>query len=370
MRLANVFKIGALVVVIAQFPFVFRVCSSYRLNRYIENLPQAAGTETPFRDLRGSLHIHSAAGSHSMGTYHDIIEAARQAKYQWLLITDHPKEYVLFNQITDPDLVVIYGVEEERPDGGRNLRDSDGKFKVFSYLPANEVPDDVAAMEIFNLADSGRTHNNPIGWFTWAYHRLTFPELFFFHFLELDPELLSIWDQASSRRPLSATAGNNAHQNVGLILVSGAGKRLASLFVDPYELSFRFVSNHLQLPYNSEVNQETVLGALAGGASYICFERLADPTGFSFHAIDGERTFPMGSKVEKGSTLVGQSPYSARFRLLRAGREVSVVEGTSMRFEAVEPGNYRVEVYLADAPPLIEGKPWILSNPIYVGAPQ
>ena len=161
-------------------------------------------------------------------------------------------------------------------------------------------------------------------------------------------------------------AGTNAHQNVGLIVVSGTGRRLLSVFVDPYVRSFRFVTNHLQLPRDREPSEDLVLEALARGASYIAFERIADPTGFSFHAEAAGEVVPMGSEVSTGSRLVFQSPMPARFRLIRSGISELELEGVRFSFDTEAPGTYRVEVYPLNPPRLLKGKPWILSNPIYV----
>ena len=75
---------------------------------------------------------------------------------------------------------------------------------------------------------------------------------------------------------------------------------------------------------------------------------------------------PMGSTVVSRSELVFQSPIPVRFRLVRPGGDPLVLEGTRFEYQAVDKGRYRVEVYMLDPPSLLRGKPWILSNPIYV----
>ena len=49
-----------------------------------------------------------------------------------------------------------------------------------------------------------------------------------------------------------------------------------------------------------------------------------------------------------------------------AGRHEVVWDGRDGRGRAVEPGVYRVEVYLRSRSPLSPRVPWILSNPVYV----
>lgn len=358
------FRLVCLVVILAQFPFVFQVCRTWQADSYLSRLPREASA-VPFLDVRGGLHVHSAAGSHSLGTYPEILAAARQAGYRWLLVTEHPKEYMLFQPLYQPDVVMIYGWELEREDGTRELVDPERRLRVWSEFGATRVPEDVNAIELFNLADSAATRNHLAGWMTWLHHRYSFPALFGFHAWELDAGRFARWDETTRIRPLTAVAGNDAHQNLGLMLVTGAGKRWASVFVDPYLESLSFVTNHLQLPPGEPLTATAVIDALVAGASYICFEKIGDPAGFSFHAEASGTVLPMGSQIGPGGRLVFQSPFPVRFQLLRDGREHVTLEGRRFSLEA-EPGVFRLEVYLLDAPSLLNGKPWIITNPIYV----
>ncbi len=361
----RVLRYGLLAVLLLQMPFVYQVCRTWQVDRYLATNAPLEPLPTPFADLRGSLHVHSAAGSHSLGTYPEILAAARQAGYRYLLLTEHPKDYSLFQPLDDPDVLMIYGWELERPDGTRELVDPERRLRIWSDFKDGPVPDDVNGIELFNLADSAASRNHPAGWVTWLYHRVLFPDLFGLHAWELDPGRFRIWDDATRRRALAAVAGNDAHQNLGILVVTGDGKRLLSLFVDPYFQSLSFVTNHAQIPRTQPVSRESVIEALATGASYICFERLGDPTGFSFHAENGNLIVPMGAPVPAGARLVFQAPRRVRFRLIRDGVEHLTLEGRRFSLDAA-PGIYRLEVYLLDAPPLISGKPWILSNPLYV----
>jgi hypothetical protein len=64
-----------------------------------------------------------------------------------------------------------------------------------------------------------------------------------------------------------------------------------------------------------------------------------------------------------------QAPAGARIVLLKDGTEIRQVVGTRLEHSAPEePGVYRVEARLPDAPG-IPPVPWIVSNPIYVTPP-
>jgi hypothetical protein len=349
-----------------QIPFVYKVCQTRQLDAFLAELEPQTVELSPFQDLRGSLHVHSAAGSHTIGTYPEIIRAAKEADYEYLFITEHPKKYELFNRLEDPDLILVYGWEEEREDGGRNLRSDNSEVKIFSLFEGPPVPEDVTGIEVFNIGQNAKAANNIFGWVNWLYHKVTYPELFFFQIWELNQSHLDLWDQTAMSHRISAVAGNNAHQNVGIVLMTTSGDRLFSLMVDPYLLSLKFVTNHVLLPYETEPGVESVLEALRTGSSYIAFEQIADPTGFSFHARVGERSLPMGTEVPVGTELVFQSPVPALFRLLREGTLIAELEGVRFTVDTELPGPHRVEVYPLDPPRLLEGKPWIISNPIYV----
>jgi hypothetical protein len=355
-----------ILLLLLQLPFLYSVCQTRQLERYLSELPRET-VNAPFRDLRGALHVHSAAGGHSLGTYQEIIESAKHAGFHYLFLTEHPKEVSLFNRIDDPQLVVVYGIEEEREDSGRTLRSENSRVRILAYSEGLSVPDDVTGIEVFNMFESAKTSQKAFAWINWIYHKFTYEDLFFFHLLELNKTRFLAWDRTTSRRHLTGVAGNDAHQNLGIVVQTKAGDILFGIEVDPYLLSFQFLTNHLLVPFGEEINQELVLDTLRKGSSYFAFERIADPTGFSFHAEWKGEVFSMGSDVPLGCDLRFQSPIPSLFRLIREGVVYEQLEGTSFSYHTEESGAYRLEVSPIGPPPLLEGKPWIISNPIYVG---
>ncbi|MGW8179057.1 MAG: hypothetical protein ACWGQW_09875, partial [bacterium] len=232
------------------------------MDRYLSEFPATDIDDPPFRDLRGTVHVHSAAGGHSLGTYREIIESAKQAGFQYLLLTEHPKEPSLYAEISDPSLIVIYGTEEEREDSGRTLRSKESEVRILAYFEGLSVPDDVTGLEIFNMFECAKASQNAFAWINWIYHRFTYEELFFFHLLEMDEDLFRLWDRTSSRRHLAGFGGNDAHQNLGLVVQTTAGDRLFGVEVDPYLLSFKFLTNHIFVPVGEEISEDLVLRAL------------------------------------------------------------------------------------------------------------
>ena len=125
---------------------------------------------------------------------------------------------------------------------------------------------------------------------------------------------------------------------------------------------------------------DTTQEALAKGNSYVAFEILGTPSGFSFTSANGSK---MGSTTTARSLSIGcptlhpESPRGLEepeitVRLLKDG--AAFAEGCGAH--DVEPGVYRVEVdmvpqhlrrFLGDDPePWIKTYPWILSNAIRV----
>ena len=194
----------------------------------------------------------------------------------------------------------------------------------------------------------------------------------------------------------AGVSANDSHQNVGLVIRLGEGDKaqfedglgkklfeieagsnsalqpllkdkktgdmLFELRVDRYEHSLRHVGTHLLM---KELNKNDVWEALDAGRAYVAFDWLADAAGFDFAAVAGANRHEMGSRItlEKGLRLCGRAPLYGDWRLMRNGKVVAESAGTTFDFAIIEPGNFRVEVWLTIAS---EKMIWILSNPIYI----
>ena len=352
--------------ILLQLPFLYSLFQSHRVARYLSGLTRIQVKSPPFVDLRGTIHVHSAAGGHSLGTYPEIIQAAKEAGYRYLFLTEHRREDSLFQEIEDPELIIIYGSEETVAQGGTLLTNRDTDFNIFTGSHLEGLPFRFDGLEIYNSHENALSKNTPFYWGIFLYHRVLYSDLFYFQLWEINLNRLLLWDQLLEKKKVTGTAGNDAHQNIGLVLQTTAGQKIFSLMVDPYLSSFEFVTNHVFLPPGRKVSREAILEALQAGSCYISFEKIADPTGFSFHAKEHGQVHPMGAQVARGSELILQSPLPVRFRLKRSGATFQELEGTQFSVKADEPGVYRVEVYLLDPPSLLRDKPWILSNPIFV----
>jgi hypothetical protein len=369
----KIVKLFLLIILLLQIPFAWSLYRTHALNRYLTSLAQVSLLEVPFQDIRGGIHIHSSAGGHSLGTYEEIMAAARQLDYGYVFITEHRRARppAKPGSVTEPgagsDLVVIFGWEERLPEIGEALCSDDGSL-CFQSGDDRPVAQGVAGLEIFNLHHSAQSNDTWFNRISFLYHRFFHPELFFFKLWDVDRSFLRTWDQELLKRRLTGIGGSDAHQNIGIVLSTTAGRRLFTLMVDPYPESLMAVTTHLMLAPEETVSRESVLDALAQGSAYVAFEKVADPTGFSFHALHANRAWPMGSVVDPGSVLVVQAPRQSEFQIVKDGTLWKTSSHGRLEIPVQEPGVYRVEVYPADPPSWLRGKPWIISNPIFVGA--
>src|SRR6185503_14371237 len=168
-------------------------------------------------------------------------------------------------------------------------------------------------------------------------------------------------DQALTRSRLTATAGNDAHANIGVSLRDSSGKTLAGIQLDPYEVSFQLVRMHVLIEQDKRLNQANLLEALEKGHCFIGFDFLGDPSGFSFAAEGQGEQKIQGDEITLGgdTRLLIETPVSSRIKLFKDGNVIEDYGGvTSRGIPVTERGVYRVEVYLPQLGSLAADKPW------------
>jgi hypothetical protein len=166
------------------------------------------------------------------------------------------------------------------------------------------------------------------------------------------------WDELCRSRRVVAIGGLDAHQ---------FGKRVGPFVpvrVMSYRRSFRQIRTHVlcrgPLTRELEHDRAEIYDALRQGRCYIAVDALAPARGFAFEADD----LPMGAEGPAGRRVLRtRTPRPARLRLLRDGREIATRDGTTLDLEVESPGVYRVEAYRRA---LGRERTWILSNPIYL----
>jgi len=381
----------------------------------------------PLKDYRANLHVHSSLSHDSRGTIDEIVAAAKKVGTQVLLFTEHPAEHYDFftdgHQGTKDGILLIPGAETQgllafprqsvRHAAARSpqeladfVKGTEG-LTFLSHLEErmNWKLAGLTGAEIYNthadFKDEKRmlaSMRNPLWLLSMSPLFRKYPQEAFSALQHHPADYLRRWDELCQLAPHTGVAANDAHQNVGLTvrLADGgkahiedgvgdkllevdasevaeavtmpadakAGDVLFQIRLDPYECSLRHVGTHLLMP---ELSRPAVWDALGSGRAFVAFDWIADATGFDFAAIAGEQRHEMGSLVKLSSELrlVGQSPLPARWKLIQSGKLHSESAGRELAAALMEPGNYRVELWLDVAG---EERPWIISNPIYVTA--
>jgi len=209
-------------------------------------------------------------------------------------------------------------------------------------------------------------------------------------------ENLAHYDALCKDHPVACTAGNDSHQNTGFVL-RGAddgkisvedplgerisiidpaknplavtmfgkpepGKEMFRRLLDPYPVSFHYVSTHVLA---RERTVEALSAALKAARTYVAFDWMADPTGTSLVAESGTKRFTIGDTVplSAGLTIHAEVPLSASLRLVRDGKEVARADSRTLSFAVDAPGVYRLE---ASLPLAGEVRPWIYTGAILV----
>ncbi|HVS81327.1 MAG TPA: hypothetical protein VHE60_06315, partial [Pyrinomonadaceae bacterium] len=233
----------------------------------------------------------------------------------------------------------------------------------------NWRPSSVDGVEVYNLFTNAQQSNAAVMFFDGLWSYRGYADLMFANFFARPTQNLKRWDEAisASNRKLVATAGNDAHSNVGLSVNVASGKQWLGIKLDPYERSFRVVRTHVLIKKDKGLTRESLLEAISQGHCYISFDLFSNAKGFSF-ATEGSEAKIMGDEIVFGSgnSLTASAPLTSRFVLFRNGNVIDQKSGTTARFSIDSSGTYRVETYLDSLPSPAGRQPWIISNPIYV----
>jgi hypothetical protein len=337
-------------------------------------------------DLACVVHLHSTY-SDGTGTVRQIARAARRARADVVLLTDHDTlaarrngeegwygdVLVLVGEEVSPrrrNHYLAFGIDEEidhakldaagicaavRAAGGFGFAAhpfSEGSKRFRRAGPGMpfeglDCPD-LHGIELWSFVnDTGEAIDSVLGMLRF----LVAPGLALTHPPRRN---LERWDELCRTRPVVAIGGIDAHQ---------FGKRVGPvvpLRVMAYHRSFRHIRTHVLC--EEPPGAEGVLAALRAGRCYIAVDSIAPAKGFRFEADD----LPMGAEAPASArTLRAEAPREARLRLLRDGVEIAAAEDRALEQRVDAPGVYRVEALRRHRG---RERTWILSNPIYLRA--
>jgi len=385
------------IIILSQFPFAYR---RYRLSRLQNTIQQLSSQRislptSDYVDYQGAIHVHTALGGHSTGNFADLIAGAGANQLDFVVMTEHPQADfdtsaltlnglhggVLFlngNEVVTANsdrLLLLPGTADAATMNQRSTQEIVQQQKATGGLAFAAYPAEsqnwkttlVDGVEVYDLFTNARRIRPLVMFFDGLWSYSTYPDLLFANFFQRPDANLQQWDLtiAGNRRRLVGIAGNDAHANVGISFNDLSGKKVAGLKLDPYERSFHVVRTHVLIKKDEALSRESLLRALATGHCYISFDLFGNARGFSF-SIENANQIMGDESPAANQTLLVSAPLVSSFVLLKDGVAISQQTGTAARFSTAGAGSYRIEAYLDALPSPAKGKPWIISNPIYL----
>lgn len=386
------------VILLAQIPFIYNRYQFGRLHDKI-NWLQTQRVETAnqnFNDYKGVIHVHTAIGGHSTGTFDELIDGATKNNLDFVVMTEHTAALYDTSALTLQGnvggVLFVNGQETETAtdrflllpgsaDAGKankistpdflNATHAQNKLAFITYPEKHKTWNaDFDGIEVFSLHTNSKRMNPFFAAFDalWSYH--AYPELVLAKYFKRPDDNLKKFDEITQAKKSTLFAGTDAHSNIGFHLFGDdAGNKIINLKIDDYQRIFRAMRNHVLIEKDRPLTSDTLLQALKNGRVFIGLDVLGDPKGFSFTAENGAEIKTMGDEITLTGTLVLKfaAAQTARFVIFKNGEKVYEEANVSqINFPVREKGTYRTEVYLDALGSPFDKMPWIISNPIYV----
>ena len=246
------------VILVSQVPFAYRRYQLGRLNAVIQVLNaerRILDSNSRFVEYRGVVHVHSFLGGHSSGNFAEIISGAQANQLQFVIMTEHPEKDFNTAEMTlkgiHGGILFVNGNEVSATNGDRVLMipglagnadglstkqimataKASGSISIIAYPQEFQSwdADGYTGVEVYNVYTNARRINPLIALFDTLWSHRSYPDLLFANFYQRPNESLKKWDEALTHRRLTATAGNDAHANVGISLNDYAGHTLLGL---------------------------------------------------------------------------------------------------------------------------------------------
>jgi len=356
---------------------------------------------------RGAIHVHTVR-SDGAGTPERVAGAAHRAGLDFVVLTDHgdatrppdPPRYV-------DGVLLIDAVEISTTDGHViALGLPQAPYRLAG--DARDVLEDVHRLGGFGIAAHPDSPKAELQWRDWTSpvdgiewlnvdsewrdeSRIALSRALLTYWFRPGETLASLldrssrtferWDGLAVVRPIVAVAGLDAHARISFAGQTDVDEG-RSIGLPSYESSFRALSQSVVLEgplgrtaRSASSDASAVLKAIRAGATFTVIDGLAGPATLDFHAVVDGQTVRMGESLKTDQprqfvATVKPSVPGAITTLLRDGHEVATASSGEFRLAKGSDDrrvSYRVEVRLPGAPgtPPV---PWIVSNPIYVGA--
>ncbi|MFY9341378.1 MAG: hypothetical protein WAT39_02735 [Planctomycetota bacterium] len=333
---------------------------------------------TPFVDCKGIVHCHGRLSHDSEGTLDEIAAACRDARIDFVVMTDHQTETSIRDGTRGMvgDTLFLVGAEVRSPKGTLLCFPLVRPLRRFQHpaLLAKEAREQgglafvchgerwqlpfaghgLAGAEIVNL-HAGAMTAGALG--TLATGLFLPMRSLCERLCVRDDRVFAAFDDAlAASHAFTPIGGNDAHANVRLFGPLGGT-------LGTYREIFLTLSTHVLA---ERLDEAALVAAFAAGRSYVAFDVFGDGTGFDFRAVEAAGTVHVGGDsvaAAPGLELCVTTPAIGRIRLLRDGVEVAARTACTLRLTSPPTGVYRVEVTTP------AGAPWLFSSSIRVTAP-
>ena len=357
------------------------------------------------RVVRGSLHVHTRR-SDGAGTVADVAGAAHAAGLDFVVFTDHgdgtrppdPPRYV--------DGVLCLDAVEISTTGGHYVALGLPRAPYRLAGDPGDVVEDVARLGGFGIAAHPESIKPELRWTAWdagidglewlngdsawrderplslarafATYWVRAPETMA-RLLGPEPDAFREWDRLGRERPVVGVAGHDAHARIALGSDWEPRDTDLVLRLPSYESAFRTFAVRARLPKPfagaPAADAALLLDAIRAGHVFTVVDAFAGPAVLEMTArADLEALAEMGDtlhgtgavRIDAAVTPVG----GVHLALLRDGEVVARANAPVLQYEhagGLGRAVYRVEAFLDERSP--RRVPWIVGNPIYVGAP-
>lgn len=341
----------------------------------------------PARTVAGAYHVHTTR-SDGAADKASVAAAAARAGLQFVLFTEHGDGSV------EPDppaylsgVLCLDGVEISTNGGHYVALDLPGTPFPLGGEAATVV-EDVRRFGGFGFIAHPDSPRAELAWTDWALPfdgvewlnadtewrdepRPRMIRALFDYLVRPGPALASLldrpvntltrWDALTTRRPVLALGGHDAHGGFGAGTEGGGWRGVP---IPSYEASFATFSTRVVLERafsgDPEADARQLLDAIRGGGAFTAIDGLAAPAHLEFRR-DGAGLLVEASSVPGAEVIVLHADGAV------IGREVLRSTDTRHLIPAPARGVYRVEVRLPAAPgePPV---PWIVSPTIRIGS--
>jgi hypothetical protein len=188
-------------------------------------------------------------------------------------------------------------------------------------------------------------------------------------------QTISRWNTVAARRRVVGLAGADAHANLALLNADPVDTRF-SIPLPSYDASFRMLSAHVTpeqpLSGNPRADAAILMRAIRAGHLYLAVAGLAAPPEFEFKAVNARGRAGQGDELPVGGpvalTVRSNAPPGFTTTIWRGAEMLASKQGSELSIEAgAEPAVYRAEIRTDEHP---RSRTWLLSNAIYVRAPE